>query len=376
MKEYDLIVLGVGGVGSAALYHAARRKLRVLGLDRFPPGHEWGSSHGETRIIRQAYFEHADYVPLLLRAYELWHALGAEAGEQLLFPVGLLQTGPADGKVVPHVLASAEAHGLKVDSLSNTEATARFPALRIPEGHVAAFEPAAGYLRVTDCVQAHAKLATQHGAQLHTGAAIESWRWTGSEFEVVVADTTYRAAHLVVTAGPWAASLLESLSLPLRVVRKHVYFLECNDSRYRSASGCPTYLMELPDGVFYGFPVLDSLGLKVAEHSGGIEVGDPLADPRAFDEADFARVARFVREHLPGVSTRLVRHSVCHYTLTPDEHFVIDQHPQYAGLAYAAGLSGHGFKFTSVLGEVLVDLALTGSTPWPVQFLCRSRLHC
>jgi len=370
MQSYDVIVVGTGGVGSAACYHLAKRGARVLGIDQFPSGHDRGSSHGETRVIRQAYFEHPDYVPLLLRAYELWRELEGEYGFDLLRQVGLLQVGPPDGMVVRGVLQAAALHGLKVDSLSADEVSRRFPGFRVPMGSVGVFEPAAGYLRVEKCVLSHLSAALHYGAELRTGIVVKSWQCEGSGV-VVERDNGDRfyADKLVITAGPWAPQLLADLGVPLVVRRKHLYWFPTSEQSYHETSGCPTYLYEVPEGVFYGFPQVDELGVKVAEHSGGVVIDDPMNDPRLPDESDLARVEAFLSEYLPGVGRPCQRRGVCFYTMTPDEHFLIDRHPRHDRVFFTAGLSGHGFKFTSVLGEVMADLALTGETRLPVGFL-------
>jgi sarcosine oxidase len=367
--SYDAIILGTGGVGSAAALHLARRGASVLGLDRFPAGHDRGSSHGETRIIRQAYFEHTNYVPLLLRAYELWRELEQAAGEPLLQQVGLLQIGPAQGAVISGVLASAREHHLAVELLSPAEISQRFPAFRVPAGMVGVFEPTAGYLRVERCVLAHLAAARQHGAEFRT-AAVRSFRPEGSGVAVQLeSGEVLHAGRLVVTAGPWAPQLLASLGIPLTIRRKHVCWFRSSAESLAATAGCPTFLYELTGGVFYGFPGIDSLGLKVAEHSGGEPVADPLADPRQLDQADLDRVRGFVDGHLAGGAAELVRHSVCFYTMSPDEHFLVDRHPEMPQVVFAAGLSGHGFKFTSVLGEALADLTLDGTTRLPIGHL-------
>jgi sarcosine oxidase len=369
MSNYDVIVLGTGGVGSAAVDQLAKRGAKVLGIDQFPGGHDRGSSHGETRVIRQAYFEHADYVPLLLRAYELWRTLEQEAGIDLLHQVGLLQVGPPGGFVVRGVLEAARQHGLKVESLAAGEIPRRFPGFRVPEASVGVFEPAAGYLKVERCVLAHIAAARQHGAEFQFGVTAREFRGEGCSVRVVTDQGEFSAAKLIVTAGPWAPQLLANLGVRLFIRRKHLYWFPANDVSYHESSGCPTYLYELPHGVYYGFPQINSLGVKVAEHSGGAVIDDPTGDPRPLDPADLARVEAFLTQCLPGVGRPLQRRSVCFYTMSPDEHFIVDRHPDFSHIHFAAGLSGHGFKFTSVLGEALADLALTGTTELPIGFL-------
>ena len=371
---YDVIILGTGGVGSAAAYHLSRRGAKVLGIDRFEGGHDRGSSHGETRIIRQAYFEHPNYVPLLLQAYELWRELEQEAGVELLHQVGLLQIGPAEGVVVRGVLASAQLHGLDVQQFASDEIHRRWPGFRVPDGYTGVYEAAAGYLRVERCVLSHLAAAKACGAEFRFGSAacLRRFEHGGVTIETENGDT-FHAKELIVAAGAWSPVLLSELNINLEPRRKHVYWFPTASDVYHQDQGCPTFLYELPGGVFYGFPVIDELGLKVAEHSGGQTVLDPLNDPRHLDFLDLARVEGFLTEHLPHVGTPFTRRSVCLYTMSPDEHFVVDRHPKHETVLFAAGLSGHGFKFTSVLGEALADLALEGKTSLPIGFLGLSR---
>ncbi len=371
--HYDAIVLGTGGVGSAALLALAECGLNVLGLDRFPPGHNHGSSHGESRIIRRAYFEHADYVPLLARAYERWEELERETQKRLFHRVGLLQVGPPQGVVIAGVLQSASTHRLTVESLSAREANERFPGFYVPPEFTAVFEADAGYLLVEDCVVAHACAAVRRGAKLHIGESVKSWHVSGDAVQVTTDQQVYSAARLIITAGAWANDLLADLGVPLRVVRKHLHWFATEQPWYRRAAQCPTYLFELPHGVFYGFPEVHEATVKVAEHSGHHDVvADPLHDPSTIDAIDQQRVTQFVATYMPGVSAMITRHARCFYTLSPDEHFIIDQHPAHPQVVFAAGLSGHGFKFTPVLGEVLAELAIDGRSQQPMEFL---RLH-
>lgn len=370
MPHYDAIVVGAsGGVGSAALYHAARRGAKVLGLDRFAPGHDRGSSHGQTRIIREAYFEHPNYVPLVRRSYQLWRELESLRGEQLLVRTGLIEIGLPAGEVVSGVRVSAAEHGIQIEVLTASDVQRRFPAFRVPAGAVAVFEPTAGYLAVESCVIAHAAEAVRAGAQLVTGEAIVSWRGEGTGVLVQTERQVYSADRLILAAGPWAPQLLRDLEIPLVVRRKPLYWYQPEGEAYRVDHGCPAFLYELPEGIFYGLPQIDAAGVKPANHSGGVLVDDPLAVDRDLDAADLARVAQFAEGYLPRLSSQLLSHATCMYTLTADQHFIVDRHPAYPQVAFAAGLSGHGFKFAPVLGEALVELALDGRSSLPIEFL-------
>jgi sarcosine oxidase len=372
MTTYDAIVIGTGGVGSAAAFHLARRGCRVLGLDRFPGGHDRGSSHGRTRIIRMAYFEHPDYVPLLRRSYQLWRELEQRAGRQLYCETGLLEIGPPHGVVVPGVLDSARRHALPIEQLDAAVVHARFPGFRVPDGSVAVFERQAGYLLVESCVLAHLDEARKSGAELLVGEVVKGWSASPRGVSVTTDRGTHHAGQLVVTAGAWAASMLSELGIPLPVRRKHLHWYRADSEVYRSDRGGPCFFYETRDGHFYGFPQIDDLGVKVAEHSGGAVIADPLVDDRQVEAADRTRVEAFLAGHLPQVSRTPTHHTVCYYTMSPDEHFIVDRHPAHPHICFAAGLSGHGFKFTCVLGEILADLALIGTTAHAIGFLgCR-----
>jgi len=373
MNAYDVIVLGTGGVGSAAAFHLARRGLTVLGLDRFPGGHAYGGSHGQTRIIRKAYFEHPDYVPLLHRAYELWHELEELRGEQLYREVGLLEVGPPDGVVIPGVLQSARQHNLPLEQLDERQFPSRFPGFVLPDPCRAVFEQQAGFLFVEQCVLAHLAEAARCGAELRTDVEVVGWEASGQGVTVRTRDARYTGASLVVTAGAWSGSLLADLGIPLTVRRKHLHWYACDDARYRADQGCPAFFYETPSGCFYGFPRIDDGGVKAANHSGGTEVDDPLSDDKSVEVDDRRRVESFLQRHLPGVLLNPTRHAVCYYTMSPDEHFLVDQHPEHPQIFFTAGLSGHGFKFTSVLGELLADLVVHQRASLPIRFLSIQR---
>ena len=344
----------------------------MLGIDRFAAGHDRGSSHGQTRLIRQAYYEHPDYVPLVLRAFELWAELEARVGETLYQQAGLLQIGLKQGEVLSGVRASASQHALAIEELSAAECERRFSGFRVPGSCEAIFETRAGYLLVERCVEAHAKVAVQLGAEFRAGEAVRSWRAEGGRVAVETDRAEYFADRLIVAAGAWAGPLLSDLKIPLVVRRKPLYWFRTRSDTYRADRGCPAFLYDLPGGCFYGVPQIDPRGIKVARHSGGAVVEDPLEVDRGIDLADQEAVAAFVAEFLAGATTQCTDHTVCMYTMTPDAHFIVDRHPEYPQVSLAAGLSGHGFKFTNVLGELLCQLALDGRTSLPLDFLsCR-----
>ena len=359
MKTYDLIVLGTGAVGGAALYHGTRRGLLTLGLDRFPPGHDRGSSHGESRLIRLSYFEHSDYVPMLRRSYELWNAL--DPG--LLRRSGILYVGARNGSTLSGVLTSAREHDLYIEEVDPSD----FPQFRVPAGHSALFEPDGGWLPVERCVETHIARAVEAGAEHRWGETVLGWEEMPAGIRLHTSEGEYLAEKLIVAGGAWSSSLLPELQLPLSVERKHLHWFRCEDERYRTG-----FFFETADGEFYGFPARDGR-LKVAEHTGGEPVPDPLGASRETDPEDLARVEGFVAGHLAGVAPERVAHSTCFYTRSPDRHFIVDRPAGTDRVAFAAGLSGHGFKFAPVLGELLVELVTDGTTTLDIGFLSSTR---
>ena len=378
---FDVIVLGTGGFGSSTLYHLARRGLKVLGVDRFGAAHDRGSSHGETRIIRKAYFEHPDYVPLLLRAYDLWGELEAESHQQLFWQCGLMLAGLPESEAISGARLSAKQHTLNVENLTATEASHRWPGFRIPDDFDVVFEPEAGFLKVEACVQTHLDLAIAHGARLQLNAPVVSWSASDREVRVQTINGEFVAKSFVITAGAWSASVMADLNLPLQVLRKPLFWHPTSRTEYNVGSGMPTFYFEIPDNnggqarSFYGFPSIDNTTLKVAEHSGGDTVSDPLFVDCECRIEDSQPIAQFVQSCLPKLNPQASRHAVCLYTVTPDRHFVVDRHPQHPNVVIGCGFSGHGFKFTSVLGEALADLATDGHTKQPIGFLRLSRLQ-
>ena len=354
---YDCIVLGVGGIGSAALLAAAQRGWKVLGLEQFGAVHDKGSSHGHTRIIRTAYFEHANYVPLCQRAWSAWEELQSTTKTQLIQKTGLLQVGKPDLEVITGVLESARQHDLSVSQMTPAEVMERFPAVKVNDQHVGVFEEQAGFLRVENCVSELLKLALKTGAEMTSNCSIGGWSVEADGTIVVHGESeNFRTARLIVTVGSWFPQLFTDLDIHLDIVRKQQQWFQIDRTDVKYQNGFPCFLFEDERGCFYGMPEIDYLGMKIAEHSGGQPVADPMQIDRVEDKNDRQRCQKFLDDSFVFSKSRLVHSSVCMYSMSRDGHFIIDQHPEYPQIAFACGMSGHGFKFAPVIGKRLVGL--------------------
>jgi sarcosine oxidase len=374
-STFDVIVVGAGGMGSAAAFELARRGRSVLALEQFPLVHDRGSSHGHTRIIRRAYYEHPNYVPLVRRAFERWYDLEQWTGRHLLTECGCLGIGPPDGEVVNGVLAAAREHHLAVDRLSAAELRSRFPQFRFEDNFVGVFERDAGFLYVEDCVLAHLDAARSLGAQLQPEEAVTGWSANGDGVTVTTTKDTYHAGRLVLTVGPWAGDVLGEYGARLRVMRQVILWFGTEDPAAFRRDLFPIFLAEVPAGPFYGLPAIDGRGLKVARHYGAPELNSPDEVARAVRPADEVPVRQFLAAHIPAANGPLHAAQTCIYTLTPDRHFLIDRHPEHPQVAFATGFSGHGFKFAPVVGEILADLIEAGDTRWPIEMFRLARFR-
>jgi monomeric sarcosine oxidase len=311
-------------------------------------------------------------VPLLLRAYQLWSELAQESGHPLCHECGLLQIGPPTCEVVRGVVEAARQHHLDIELWAAEAAHRRFPAFVIPDGMEAVFERRAGYLEVEAAIKAHVEAARRCGAELEL-AEVLSWSAARDGVHIQLAAHTIAADQLVIAAGPWSGRVLGALGTPLEVLRKPVVWFEIDEPKWNVSAGCPAFLYQLARGVFYGVPAIDARGVKLGEHTGGEPVGDASAVDRRRRNEDVLRLVEFAREVLPGVSARVSADHTCLYTMSRDRHFLVDFHPNHPQVVFAAGLSGHGFKFTGVLGEVLADLVTKGRTDLPIGFLRLAR---
>jgi sarcosine oxidase len=364
-SSYDVIIVGLGAMGSAAAYHLARRGRRVLGLDRFSPPHTMGSSHGQTRIIREAYFEHPCYVPIVQRAYVLWDDLSRAANAPLFLQTGGLMIGAPDSNVFTGAKRSANTHRLPHEILSADDIRQRFPALRPDDDMMAVLEPRAGILFPERCVSAHLALAAGHGANLHSEEPVVRWSATEHGVEVTTTKGVYRAEQMILSAGSWARELLAVLNPPLTIERQVLFWFEPKSGpKQFYPEHCPIHLWEAGRGEgrrhFYGFPDLGE-GVKIAGHHAGAVVSpDSVSRDVAPDEVDAMR--GLLRRYLPQADGPLRSATVCLYTNTPDEHFWIDRHPAHPQVLIASPCSGHGFKFSSAIGEILSDLVIDGKS--------------
>jgi sarcosine oxidase len=358
-ERYDAIVVGIGGMGSAALYHLARRGRRVLGLERFDVPHELGSSHGVTRIIRLAYFEHSDYVPLLRRAYELWRELEGEAGEQLLYTTGIVEGGE---RIYEGVLRSCVDHDLPHEAITGAEANARFPAYRLPDEMPVVLQPDGGFVLPERAIVAHVSGALAHGAELRARERVLEWEDTANGVRVRTDRGSYEAQRLVLAAGAWSQSVARLPSGLVRAVRQSLAWLRPSHPELFSPDRLPVFNLVLDDTHYYGFPEFGIPGFKVGLYELAGESGDPDAISREPTLDDELPLRAFAERYFPDGAGPALTLKTCLFEPSPDEHFIIDLHPDSPAAVVGAGFSGHGFKFCPVVGEILAELALGGST--------------
>jgi len=356
---YDAIVVGVGGMGSAALWQLARKGYRALGLERFDIPHAHGSSHGVSRIIRLPYYEAPDYVPLLRRAYELWREIEAATGQELLVVTGSIDAGPADGALFRGALASAELHDLDHEVLTGREVNARFPGYALDPDACAVFQPQGGLLASERAIVAHTLAAQSLGAVVRARERVLGWdARPGGDGVVVRTDKgRYEAHTLILAAGAWMAELAPALAGRAVPERQVLAWLQPHRPALFARDRFPVFNLDVPEGRFYGFPVYEVPGFKFGRYHHREEAVAP-DDPRREPDAEDERLLRaFAERYFPNGSGPTMALRSCLFTNTPDEHFVIDRYPDLPQVLLASPCSGHGYKFCSVVGEILAELA-------------------
>ncbi len=370
--SYDVIVLGLGAMGSSTAYELSRRGLRVLGLDRYPPGHTHGSSHGDSRIIRELYYEGTLYVPLLQRAYTLWEELEAASGASLLRITGAMMLGVPDGHVVKGSRQTAQQLGLPYEYLTPAEIRQRVPAMDPPDHFAGVWDARGGYLRPEAAIAAYLELASGHGARFEIGEPAATWAADGDGVAVTAGTRQYRADRLVVAAGSWVTRQVPELRLPITIERQVLVWYDPAGAPADSPPGtpdafapdrCPVYICEhQPGHTVYGFPRLTT-GVKASIFHGGETVPDPDVRRRVPDATETRELQDYLGTFLPALRAAPVAAAMtCVFTNTSDGRFIIDRHPAHPQVIVSSPCSGHGFKCASAVGEANADL-VTGATP-------------
>ncbi len=374
-RAYDVIVIGLGAMGSAALFHLARRGRSVLGLERFNIPHDRGSSHGITRIIRLAYYEHPSYVPLLRRAYELWHELEQVAGVQLLHTTGSIDAGPPGSLVVEGSLRSCELHDLPHEVLTSTELTTRFPGYRLPPETIAILQPQGGFLLPELCISYHVIGAQAAGAEVHARERVVAWEPTPRGVVVTTDRGAYEADKVIVSAGPWIGTLVPALAALAVPERQVLAWMQPLRPALFESSRFPVFNLLVDEGRYYGFPVHGIPGFKVGRYHHRGEMVDPDAIDRECHPEDERLLRVATERYFPDAAGPTTAMHACMFTNTPDEHFVLDSLPAHPQVIVASPCSGHGFKFASVVGEILADLAIAGTTSHDISLHRLSRFE-
>lgn len=362
MEKYDAIVIGLGAMGSATAYRLARRGMRVLGLEQFDIPHDRGSSHGVNRIIRLAYWEHHSYVPLLRRAYELWREIENVTGERLLFITGSIDAGEETCNTVKGALLSCEIHALPHETLDAEELHARFPGYRLPREMMAIYQPDGGFILSERAIVTHVMAAQALGAEVHAREEVLSWDARSGGVQVRTSRGRYTADRLVLTAGPWAANLLPDLAWMMVPERQVLLWAHPRRPDYFRLGAFPVFNLEAPEGRFYGLPVYGIPGFKFGKYHHRYETTDPDQMDREIHPEDEEVLREGIRRYFPDADGPTMAMKTCLFTNSPDEHFIIDAHPALSQVYLAAGFSGHGFKFASVVGEIIAELVLEGGS--------------
>ncbi len=368
-QEFDCIVIGVGGMGSSTLYNLAKRGRRVLGLEQFDIPHAEGSSHGVNRIIRLAYYEHPSYVPLLRRAYELWSEIESVTGEQLLYKTGSIDTAPSGHEVFEGSLESCLLHDIPHRVLNHAQINEEFPGYQLPPGHMGLLQGDGGFVLSERSIVAYANAAMSTGAEIHAREVVSGWEPDQDGVRVFTDRGEYTAERLVITAGAWTSGMvpiLDDLAVPERQV---LAWLQPIDGSLYTPEVFPVFNAYFDEGRYYGFPVYGIPGFKVGRYHHLEEVIDPDFAIKTVNSEDEAVLRSAVERYFPKANGTTMTLKTCMFTNTPDEHFIVDLLPANSQVAVAAGFSGHGFKFASVIGEILADLAINGETEHNIDLL-------
>ena len=368
-QQFDCIVIGVGGMGSSSVYNLAKRGQKVLGLEKFDIPHSEGSSHGVNRIIRLAYYEDASYVPLLRRAYEMWSEIEQLADEQLLYKVGSIDTAPSGHEVFEKSLESCLEHDIPHEVLDHKQINERFPGYEMPSGQMGLYQADGGFVLSERSIVAYVNAAVLQSAEIHARESVLKWEPEGDGVRVFTDRAEYTADRLVITSGAWASGMvpyLKELAIPERQV---LAWLQPIKPSLFTPENFPVFNAYFEEGRYYGFPVFGIPGFKIGRYHHFEEVADPDHMERGVTKEDEDILRAAASRYFPKANGTLMTLKTCLFTNTPDEHFIIDKLPGLPQVTVAAGFSGHGFKFASVVGEIVGDLAINGETSHNIDLL-------
>ncbi len=362
MARFDVVVIGLGVMGSAALHRLAVQGVRVLGIEQYEPGHDRGSSHGATRIIRLGYFEHPSYVSLLRDVYPLWQELEAKAGRRLLHITGIAEIGRPESELVRGTLAAARQHALPHDILDADALMRRYPAFRVPSDFVAVVQPDGGVLEAEPALLGLVQLARAGGAVIRTNEAVRAIEPHPGGVRVLTGNDVIETSAVIVTAGARVKALLPDLPAPLRVTRQVLAWFEPREPAMLSHDRFPVFMIESAYGFHYGFPMDPQRGVKLGKHHHLDETVDPDNYDRTVSPRDERAIRVALETYIPAADGKLVASTTCLYTMAPDGDFIIDALPGWPQVVIGSPCSGHGFKFAPLIGEILADLATKGET--------------
>ena len=375
MNKFDAIVVGIGGMGSAALFELSKSGKKVLGIEQFGLAHDLGSSHGASRIIRLAYSEHPSYVPLVQRAYKLWQNLEDLSGEKILHVTGSIHIGFKDSKIFIGSKESCEFHDLRHEILNGKEISKRFPAFKLPQDILSVFQPDGGFLNPEKSIESFVKLASSFGAELHYHEKLLDWNPTtegGVRIRTNLGE--YEADNLIFTTGAWTGKILPSFQNKLIPERQVMGWFDTKKSSMFLPEQFPVWTMLVPEGRFYGFPEFQSPGFKIGLYHHLFENVDPdELDHSLITEKDEQVLRNCVSEYFPDANNQMIHGKVCMFTNTPDEDFIVDRIPEFPQIIIAAGFSGHGFKFCSVIGEIIASLVTESEIDLDIEMFRVSR---
>jgi monomeric sarcosine oxidase len=373
MKTFELIIIGCGGIGSAALYYAAQMGLTTLCIEQYEQGHNRGATHGETRAFRKAYYDDMRYTPILKKAYTDWKTIEKRASQTLFVENGVLEIAEPNHQMITNSIACAKQYHIPIEILSNEALTTRFSDFYIPPNNIGILQAEAGFIYVDKCLKIFIESAKSHGATILFNEPVIGWKIDSQDIiHVKTRQGTFQGKHLIIAAGAWTPRLLPNLSIPVTFLQKKLVWTSIQNNSYSLNNEYPCFAYHLKEGVFYGFPQISSL-MKIARHSGGKQLISPEQNIEINDTEELNAIQQFISTYLPFASPIISKEASCIYDVTPDKQFIIDTHPTFKNVTYAVGLSGHAYKMANVMGEIVVDLAVKGTTEFDISFLSLKR---